>query len=323
VADGFWILDHSRNEQSHRDAQREAFETQRIPPPISNHAIAARFFQPDEPLMLAINAALAVGAPLLLTGEPGTGKTQIAFWVAWHLGILDEEEESEKNRLFKFHVRSTSQALDLLYQFDAVGYFHAAQDRTQEGPIDRGKFIKKGPLWRAIAAEKRSVVLIDEIDKAPKDFPNDLLNVLDQYRFEVRETGEEIKRPKDAPPPLVVVTSNSEQRLPAPFLRRCIFHHIELTDDLVRRAAAARAGDFPHLDEDTRRAAIDVFLELRKRDLRKKPAISELLVWLTLLSARGGISAGGLRKTPLGSLPALSALLKDREDLASLSAARR
>jgi MoxR-like ATPase len=306
VSDAFHILDPARRDST----QREAFEAQYIPPAIGNHRVAAQHFQPDDALVVAINAALAIGAPLLITGEPGTGKTQVAYWIAWHFGIED--------RLFPLYVRSTAMAGDLLYRFDAVAYFHAAHDPGLQGrPIQRADFIQKGPLWRALASP-RSIVLIDEIDKAPRDFPNDLLHVLDQHEFQVVETGEIIGRSKEVPPPLVVITSNSEHRLPEPFLRRCIFHHIELDENLLRRAVAARVGDFPRLDERAREAAIARFIELRGRELHKRPATAELLVWLTLLSARGGISADDLLRAPLRSLPALSALLKDREDLEQL-----
>ncbi|WP_437566135.1 MULTISPECIES: AAA family ATPase [unclassified Sorangium] len=307
MPDAFRILDPKRRDAS----QRKAFDAQEIPSALGSHKAAAAHFQPHEELVLAINAALAVGAPLLLTGEPGTGKTQVAYWIAWHFEIQD--------RLFPFHVRSTTVASDLLYRFDTVGYFHAAHDpNLKGGSIDRGAFIQKGVLWKALVAEGRAIVLIDEIDKAHRDFPNDLLNVLDQHRFTVIETGEEPARREGAPPPLVVITSNSERRLPEPFLRRCIFHHIEFTPELVRRAVAARTGDFPRLDAAAQEAALERFLELRDRDLRKKPATSELLVWLTLLSARGGVSASDLRRAPLRALPALSALIKDRDDWAQL-----
>jgi len=132
----------------------------------------------------------------------------------------------------------------------------------------------------------------------------------------VPEAGRTVKR-KDGAPPIVVITSNSERRLPEPFLRRCIFHHIEFTEDLLRRAVEARMGDFPNLDSGVREAALQRFLELRGRDLRKKPATAELLVWLTILSARGNVTAGDLQR-PFKSLPALAALVKDRDDLALL-----
>lgn len=289
--------------------RREAFEAQDVPETLGSHAEAARHYQPDPALVLAANAALAVGAPLLVTGEPGTGKTQVAHWLAYYFGIAE--------RLFPLYVRSTTTAEDLIYRFDTVAYFHAAHDPERAGKaISRTDFLEKGPLWRALEAA-RSIVLIDEIDKAPRDFPNDLLHVLDQHEFMVLETGKPVRRKTGAPPPLVVITSNSERRLPEPFLRRCIFHHIELTEELLRRAVAARAGDFPRLGEETLEIAIRRFLELRARPLRKKPATAELLVWLVLLGAGAG-DVETLRNAPLRTLPALSALVKDREDLVQL-----
>jgi MoxR-like ATPase len=288
---------------------REAFERQALPATLGNHKASAPKFQPSDELVIAVNAALAVGAPLLITGEPGTGKTQVAYWVAHHFDVED--------RLFVFNVRSTSVWNDLLYTFDTVAYFHAAHDPSRQGkPIARAEFVREGPLWKALRSE-RSIVLIDEIDKASRDFPNDLLHVLEQHSFSVAETGETIARRQGSPPPLVIITSNSERRLPEPFLRRCIFHHIELTEELIRKAVAARSGDFPHLDDETKNAAIGRFLELRGRELRKRPATSELLVWLTLLSARG-TKAQDIKHAPLRSLPALFALIKDRDDLAQL-----
>jgi MoxR-like ATPase len=303
VSDAFHILDPGR-----RDAEaRSAFEKQTIPPAIGSHKVAARHFQADKALVVAVNAALAVGAPLLLTGEPGTGKTQIAHWLAYHFDIED--------RLFVHNVRSSSVAADLLYRFDTVAYFSDAQDRDRKEPLNRAKHIQRGVLWKAFEAQ-RSIVLVDEIDKAPKDFPNDLLHVLDQHWFDVPEIDDKITKLKDVAPPLVVITSNSERRLPEPFLRRCIFHNIALDEDLVERAVKARAGDFPRLDEAAKGEAIARFWDLRKRELRKPPATSELLVWLTLLSARG--TTAKELKVALASLPALPALVKDRDDLGSL-----
>jgi len=194
VPDAFHILDPAKRDPS----QKTAFETQPIPPSIGSHKVAAQYFQPDKDLVVAVNAALAIGAPLLITGEPGTGKTQIAYWLAWHFGIED--------RLFPLYVRSTTVAGDLLYRFDTVAYLHAAHDPApRAGPLRRADFIQKGPLWRALQA-KRSIVLIDEIDKAPRDFPNDLLHVLEQHSFPVMETDEKISRPEGEPPPLVVIS---------------------------------------------------------------------------------------------------------------------
>ncbi|HEX4966461.1 MAG TPA: MoxR family ATPase [Thermoanaerobaculia bacterium] len=294
-----------------RDPQRrEALARREMPASLGSHREAARLFQPDADLVDAVNVALSVGAPLLLTGEPGTGKTQVAFYLAWYFDLED--------RLFPLYVRSTTTVEDLLYRFDAVAYLHAANDPARHGKaVDKAEFVEPGPLWKAYDTPGPSVVLLDEIDKAPRDFPNDLLNVLDQHTFHVPESGRTVSR-GEGPPPIVVITSNSERRLPEPFLRRCIFHHIEFTEDLLRRAVEARVGDFPNLGEEVREAALQRFLELRGRDLRKKPATAELLVWLTILSARGNVTPEALR-APFKSLPALSALVKDRDDLTLLS----
>lgn len=292
-----------------RPERREALAARALPPSLGSHRVAARSFQPDADLVDAVNVALAVGAPLLLTGEPGTGKTQVAFYLAWYFDIEDS--------LFSLYVRSNTTAEDLLYRFDAVAYLHAANDPARHGQtIEKKDFVDPGPLWKAYETPGPSVVLLDEIDKAPRDFPNDLLNVLDQHTFHVPEAKRTVSR-RDGAPPIVVITSNSERRLPEPFLRRCIFHHIEFTEDLLRRAVEARVGDFPNLEADVREAALQRFLELRGRDLRKKPATAELLVWLTILSARGKVTAKDLQG-PFKDLPALSALVKDRDDLALL-----
>ncbi|MCA9526423.1 MAG: efflux RND transporter periplasmic adaptor subunit, partial [Myxococcales bacterium] len=161
----------------------------------------------------------------------GTGKTQVAHYVAWYFEVP----------LFSLHVRSSTTASDLLYRFDTVAYFHAAYASGGDAQLSKADFVDRGPLWHAFEAPHRPVVLVDEIDKAPRDFPNDLLHVLDQHRFVVAETGAEVRLKADAPPPLVVITSNSERRLPEPFLRRCIFHHIEFTPALLEKAVAARA----------------------------------------------------------------------------------
>ncbi len=300
----FHIIDPARPD----GAGKDGFEQQEVPRALGSHREAARFFQPDPDLVLAVNAALAVGAPLLLTGEPGTGKTQVAYWLARHLGIAD--------RLFVLAVQSTTTREDLLYRFDTVAYFHAAHDPARKGDLDRTTFVTPGPLWRAFRSE-RSIVLIDEIDKAGRDFPNDLLHVLDQHSFVVGETHQVVERLPGRPPPLVAITSNSERRLPEPFLRRCIVHHLAFDVEVVRRAVAARAGDFPRLAEDARAAGIERFLELRERPLRKKPSLAELLVWLTILSAQG-VDADTLRKVPRKDLPARSALIKDQDDLREL-----
>ena len=290
-----------------REGRRADLDAARPPARLGNHRAAAPDFQPGDGLVDAINVALAVGAPLLLTGEPGTGKTQVAHYVAWFFEVP----------LFQLNVRSTTTAGDLMYRFDTVGYFHAAHDPRRER-VDRADFVDPGPLWAAYDAEHRAVVLVDEVDKAPRDFPNDLLHVLDQNAFTVSETGRAVTPREGAAPPLIIITSNSERRLPEPFLRRCIFHHIEFDEALLRKAVAARVGDFPRLDAAAREAAVARFVELRARRLRKKPATAELLVWLAVLSARDAGDAEALRNMPLRELPALSTLVKDRDDLSEL-----
>ncbi len=298
------------------DGERlSALAERSIPESLRSHEEAAAHYVPDQPLKDAIHVALAVGAPLLLTGEPGTGgKTQAAYYIARRFGIADN--------LFPLFVRSTHTAEDLLYSFDAVGYLQAANDPSRHGGsaikrrptgISKGAFVTEGPLWQAYRAEGPAVVLIDEIDKAPRDFPNDLLNVLDKHEFHCPERSEQVNR-GDHPPPVVVITSNSERRLPEPFLRRCVFHHIRLTEELVETAVRAHAGvDFPNLNEDLFETALERFHELRGHDLRKKPATAELLVWLTVLAARTETHRAEL-EGPLIDLPALSTLIKDRDD---------
>ncbi len=301
----FERLDRERvGDEAHR---RGALRARALPEALTSHTGAAPHYQPDDALVDAVNVALAVGAPLLLTGEPGTGKTQLAHYLAWYFHLEPDVA------FFPVYVRSTTSAEDLLYRFDAVAYLHAAHDPARHGkPIERGEFVEHGALWRAYEVQGPSLVLLDEIDKAPRDFPNDLLNVLDKHEFEVRETRATVRCA--GPPPVVVITSNSERRLPEPFLRRCIVHHIAFDEELVRRAVKAREDDFGDLPEDVREAAIARFLELRARELRKKPATAELLVWLLVLSTRRGLDAQQLRRARLGELPALSALIKDHDD---------
>lgn len=190
---------------------------------------AARFV-PGEQLETAINTAIAVGEPLLITGEPGTGKTQAAYYVAYKLGL---------EPVLHFQVKSDGNAQDLLYHFDTVRYFHDAHFSKSAAPLNKADYVEPRALWQAMASPHPRVLLIDEIDKAPRDFPNDLLHELDQMEFTVAETGKTIRAPRTQRP-IVVITSNSERRLPEPFLRRCVYHHIRFDDNLVAKAVEKR-----------------------------------------------------------------------------------
>lgn len=278
-----------------------------------DHASEAGLFVPDKELEVAINTALCVGDPLLITGDPGTGKTQTAYYVAWKLNL---------GGVLHFQVRSISTARDLLYSFDTVRYFQQAHlplppGTSPDGSVDKTKFRTPGPLWEAIDwARKRGhprVVLIDEIDKAPRDFPNDLLHELDQMQIVCPDTGEEL-RAEPQHRPIVIITSNSERRLPEPFLRRCVFHHIEFNAKLLEKIVDERRAEFSSLSPGIRSLAIDKFIELRARGLRKDPSAAEFLVWLRVLATAGGIDEKSLRQADLSRLPYLGALVKDHGD---------
>ncbi|HMQ29337.1 MAG TPA: MoxR family ATPase [Chloroflexaceae bacterium] len=282
----------------------------------------ARRFVPGEQLETAINTAIAVGEPLLITGEPGTGKTQAAYYAAYKLGV---------EPVIHFQVKSDSAARDLLYHFDTVRYFHDAHLAGGPAPgasLAKDAYIEPRALWhaftRASALGVPQVVLIDEIDKAPRDFPNDLLHELDKMEFTVVETGATISAPRNLSP-IVFITSNSERRLPEAFLRRCVYHHIRFDKELVEQAVATRAGELRGLSDELVALAIERFLALRERHLRKLPATGELLVWLRVLDLAAGISVERLRaqlEADLSQLPYLGVLLKDRQDIEDLHGSR-
>jgi MoxR-like ATPase len=263
----------------------------------------------------AVNIAVALGQPLLVTGEPGCGKTDLAFSVARELDL---------EPALVFWTRSTSRAQDLLYRFDAVLRFYDVQRGSPRAEKPE-EYIHWAALGEAIRSQdRRRVVLIDEIDKAPRDFPNDLLNELDKMEFSVPELDREAEGPagqgrqavsyKAKFRPVVIITSNSERQLPLPFLRRCVFHHITFPDrEMLTKIGRERLGELK-IPPDLLDAAVDKFLEVRKvPTVVKKPATGELLAWVQAL-ARRGLSATDLRARKVSALPLWQALIKDRED---------
>jgi MoxR-like ATPase len=249
----------------------------------------------SDALEAAVNCALALERPLLVRGEPGTGKTLLAEAIAGALGLP----------LLPWYVKSTTRAQDGLYVYDTVQRLYDSRfgDRDVR---DIRHYIKLGSLGLAFASRERVVLLIDEIDKADLEFPNDLLHELDRMRFHIVETGEEVVARHR---PVVVITSNNEKELPDAFLRRCVFHFIDFpTPDLMRRIVAVH---HPDLDEGLARQAIEVFYQIRAAPrLRKRPSTSELVDWIAVLKAAG---VGQLQLDR--NLPFLGALLKREQDL--------
>jgi MoxR-like ATPase len=272
--------------------------------PPDSRGESGRYLADDE-LVNAVNAALAVEQPLLVTGEPGTGKTLLAWSVASELGL---------GPVLEFHTRSDHQARDALFVVDNLMRFYHAQtnDARATNPTN---YIRWQALGEAIRSEARRLVLIDEIDKAPRDFPNDLLDELDRMEFRLPETGE-IFRAKHRP--VVIITSNSERQLPDPFLRRCAFHRIEFPDEkrllAILRERLAPLG----LAERLCQAAVKRFEEVRAlANLEKKPATGELIAWVRVLH-RAGIDATDLENWPLRDLPYPGLILKNERDTSVL-----
>ncbi len=307
--DSFRLVRREARAETHdHEAHRQGLEKRSLPRSLLDFERSAPHFRLDAGLETAINMSLAVGSPLLLTGEPGTGKTQVAYYLSWYFSIP----------AFLYQVRSTASAENLKYDFDAVAYLREAQHPDPQKRRGREAFLQPKALWQAYQCQTDCVLLIDEIDKAPRDFPNDLLQELDKHEF-AHPFTDELIRPSSGRPPIVIITSNAERRLPDAFLRRCIFHHIELTPELLRSAVEARAenGDFPRLEPETLQAACQRFWDLRDQELRKRPSTAELLAWLAILSARR-VGANELKEVPLAELPGLAALIKDRDDLEQL-----
>ena len=252
-------------------------------------------------LEVAVNAAVALQRPLLVKGEPGTGKTVLAQEVARALG----------QPLIEWHIKSTTKAQQGLYEYDAVS-------RLRDGQLgdarvhDIGNYIVRGKLWEAFEAPEPVVLLIDEIDKADIEFPNDLLLELDRMEFHVYETGETVRAARR---PIVVITSNNEKELPDAFLRRCFFHYIRFPDrETMERIVHSH---FPNIRQDLAREALNVFFQVRGvGELKKKPATSELLDWLKLLMIED-MPAEALRTQDqkVAIPPLYGALLKNEQDV--------
>ena len=254
-----------------------------------------------EDLRVAVNAAITLERPLLVKGEPGTGKTVLAEEIS---KALDAE-------LITWHIKSTTKAHQGLYEYDAVSRLRDSQ-LGDERVHDIRNYIAKGKLWEAFERDKRPVLLIDEIDKADIEFPNDLLQELDRMEFYVYETNETIKARQR---PIVIITSNNEKELPDAFLRRCFFHYIKFPDDETMQAIIDV--HFPGLKGQLVQEALSIFYEIREvPGLKKKPSTSELLDWLKLLLSED-ISPETLReKDPSKLIPPLhGALLKNEQDV--------
>ncbi|MEI2686362.1 MAG: MoxR family ATPase [Cypionkella sp.] len=254
----------------------------------------------SQDLAVAVNAAVVLQRPLLVKGEPGTGKTELARQVAQALGM----------DLIEWHVKSTTKAQQGLYEYDAVSRLRDSQ--LGEARVHEvGNYIRRGKLWQAFTAPERVVLLIDEIDKADIEFPNDLLQELDRMEFHVYETNETVRALHR---PVVIITSNNEKELPDAFLRRCFFHFIRFPDP--ETLAQIVRVHFPGIKEALLATALTQFFELRETPgLKKKPSTSEVLDWLKLLLAED-LAPEDLRREGKHALPRLhGALLKNEQDV--------
>ena len=253
-----------------------------------------------EDLNVAVNAAISLEKPLLIKGEPGTGKTELARQVSDSLGL----------GIIEWNIKSTTKAQQGLYEYDAVSRLRDSQlgDKKIE---NIGNYIKKGKIWNAFESKERSVLLIDEIDKADIEFPNDLLQELDKMEFFVYETNEKVKAKKR---PIVIITSNNEKELPEAFLRRCFFHYIQFPEiDTLKKIIQVH---FPEIKKSLLEAALNRFFEVREiPGLKKKPSTSEALDWIKLLLLED-INPIDLKSDGKDLLPKLhGALIKNEQDI--------
>jgi MoxR-like ATPase len=309
---GWWLSTNSDQPRDERWRQ--------LPRPAVTRLYGPDQYIAPEGLVEAINTAILLGQALLLTGEPGCGKTEVGNYTAWKLGLGDA---------IRFDVKSTTAARDLFYGFDTIGRFHAAQERA--GNIDPLRFVTFQGLGLAILyanepaavadliaperhpGRRRSVVLIDEIDKAPRDVANDLLTEFERMQFYITEIGRTVAA-DPAMRPIVVITSNSERGLPAPFLRRCVYYNMDYPGpERLKEIVAARIGDLPrhaNLVGD----CIQVFGHIRTRRLQKQPGTAELLAFILALQARGCRADDRLAEHAGWEDIARHCLLKDKVD---------
>jgi len=316
------------------DGQRRPPATDRLPPPALAPLQKPERYLADPALRDACNVALLLGQPLLLTGEPGTGKTCFAASLAWELGLEDP---------LPFHVKSTSTARSLFYTYDTLQRFQDIQTSAlPQEAVEAARYLRLQALGQAIldthspaelpeplaartrgGAPMRSVVLIDEMDKAPRDFPNDLLNELEHLFFSIPELGDLELRAQQDLRPVVVITSNSEKDLPDAFLRRCVYHHLAFPEpERLREIVTRQLQDWP-CGSAAMADAIDLFYRLRepRSGLRKRPATAELLCWLLTLPHMLGEPAalagsGGLRGQEEALRRSFSSLIKTADDQA-------
>ncbi len=250
-------------------------------------------------LTIAVNAAISLEKPLLVKGEPGTGKTELARQISSSLNL----------EIIEWNIKSTTKAQQGLYEYDAVSRLRDSQLGIKIKDVS--KYVKKGKIWNAFETIKKSVLLIDEIDKADIEFPNDLLQELDKMEFYVYETGELVKAKKR---PIVIITSNNEKELPEAFLRRCFFHYIQFPDlETLRKIVMVH---FPEIKKSLLEAALKKFFEIREvPGLKKKPSTSEALDWLKLLLVED-LDASDLKFDGKNILPKLhGALIKNEQDV--------
>lgn len=262
---------------------------------MDNSFSSTKEYVASEELMAAVNVAIALKKPLLIKGEPGTGKTMLAEAIA---KSLDKE-------LIIWNIKSTTKAQDGLYMYDTIQRLYDGQF-GEEGVDDIAHYIKLGKLGEAFTSEKQVILLIDEIDKADLEFPNDLLWELDQMEFYIHETKETIKAKQR---PIVIITSNAEKELPDAFLRRCIFHYIDFPNEALMEEIVKV--HYPEVEDNLLKNAMDVFYAIRAiKDIRKKPSTSELIDWINALQI-AGISADEIKS----KLPFIGVIVKKDEDL--------